>query len=200
MADIVRKLNGFPIKTKALYEELETGCLRAIPDVDYLARIFTEFFSFTSEELEDAKKQTLEGYHKHYSWDKTAKGWIDIFDNMGFGDWTKPITKTEIPNKFPENLDNRTFLEWCFKTMFPELNIVGNYEFNSLLRDLNFQAFKNNPGGFVYSENSFSGRENYQPFSRETAFNMIKNKAVSRNLWEDARCGNVTFNKENWIV
>ena len=37
MESVLRKLEGYPIKPKALYKELETGCLRAVPDNDAAA-------------------------------------------------------------------------------------------------------------------------------------------------------------------
>jgi glycosyltransferase involved in cell wall biosynthesis len=38
MSSVVRKLEGIPLKPKALYAELETGCNRAVPDNDLTAK------------------------------------------------------------------------------------------------------------------------------------------------------------------
>lgn len=200
MSDIVRKLNGYPIALKATYEELETGCFRAIPDTDHMATIFTQFFSLSEDEVKREQNRVLAGYSENYNWDTTSEKWMKIFDELPSGSWNLPIIKTPIPENFPENTTNYQFLEWAFSVMLPEINAVGSYEFSTLLRDLNFQAFKNSPGGFFYSENSFYGREAYQPLEKKIVFDMIRNKAKSRNFWEDIRSGSIIFNnKENWI-
>ena len=40
MESVIRKLEGFPVKPKDLYKELETGCLRAVQDNALAADIF----------------------------------------------------------------------------------------------------------------------------------------------------------------
>ena len=38
ISDVVRKLNGYPIRVETLLEEVETGCMRAKPDNDHFAK------------------------------------------------------------------------------------------------------------------------------------------------------------------
>ena len=40
----IRKLKGEPLEIKGVYQELETGCNRAIPDNDNAAQKIEEFF------------------------------------------------------------------------------------------------------------------------------------------------------------
>lgn len=44
MESVVRKLGGTPLPVKTLYKELETGCMRAVPDNDIAAKKLEEFF------------------------------------------------------------------------------------------------------------------------------------------------------------
>ena len=57
MESVLRKLGGYPIKPAALYKELETGCLRAVPDNEEAANYFLDFFS-KSDEWRLAKGRT----------------------------------------------------------------------------------------------------------------------------------------------
>lgn len=199
MSDIVRKLNGFPIMVQSLYEELETGCYRAKPDTDYMTLVFKTFFEMSDREIEECNTKALEGCKTHYSWDVTSEKWCRLFDSLESPGWNQQIVKTKIPSSIPENLNNKQFIDWVLSSLLPEMNLVGSYESNSLLRDLNFNSYKNLPCGFFYSENSYMGRENYVLFTREILFEMVKRKAQSRNFWEDARSGAIKLNRESWL-
>jgi len=199
MKDIVRKLNGYPVVVESLYEELETGCLRAKPSVDHLASIFKSFCSLTDEELKEKSRRALQGFHDNYNWDTTADKWMSIFEDLPYKDWSVESSKTELPEKSPDNLSNSQFVEWLLNTFLPEYNLVGSHEAQCLIRDLNFGCHRPMPCGFFYSENSYFGRENFIELKREDVFNMIKNRAQARNFWEDARTGKLTFKQESWI-
>jgi len=199
MADVVRKVNGYPIRTQSLYEELETGCMRAIPDVNHLYMIFKHFFSLSDREISEESDKAVFGYNSHYSWDSTAKKWSDIFDSLPSGNWSLSSNKVNIP-PLPEGMNNKEFVDWCLTTMMPEMNLVGSYEANCVLRDLNFGAFKPMPCAFFYSENSYFNRENYRTFDRNILYNMIRAKTEFKNFWEDVRVNGLKLKKENWIV
>ena len=46
MESVLGQLDGTPIKPKALYKELETGCLRAVPDNELAAKLFKNFLNY----------------------------------------------------------------------------------------------------------------------------------------------------------
>ena len=50
MESVLRKLEGVPIKPAALYKELETGCMRAVPDNHLAADCFLQFFENYTDE------------------------------------------------------------------------------------------------------------------------------------------------------
>jgi hypothetical protein len=80
-----------------------------------------------------------------------------------------------------------------------EPKLLNSYSINKILRDFNFQTFKNNPGGYFYGEMSIFNREQYRPLSREDVINMFRQKAKNKNFWENARIGNVQFPQEGWL-
>ena len=49
MESVLRKLGGITIKPAALYKELETGCLRAVPDNNLATKEMLDFFKLSKE-------------------------------------------------------------------------------------------------------------------------------------------------------
>ena len=82
MSSVVRRLGGIPLKTKALYNELETGCDRAVPDNQYTAKKIKDFFNSSKQEKQFLSKNSRLNFEKYYQWDKTAKKWEDYFDSV----------------------------------------------------------------------------------------------------------------------
>jgi glycosyltransferase involved in cell wall biosynthesis len=83
MESVLRKLEGYPIKPKALYKELETGCLRAVPDNDAAAEFFLDFFeNKTEEERVAIGENTRKMFDKYYQWHLSGAQWEMYFDSF----------------------------------------------------------------------------------------------------------------------
>ena len=67
MESVIKNLDGIPIEPKTLYKELETGCLRAVPDNDLAAKLFIEFFNKTDEERKVIGEKTRQLFLEHYT-------------------------------------------------------------------------------------------------------------------------------------
>ena len=80
MEDVVRNLNGQPIKVKRLFRELETGAYRAMPDNDDLAQSLLAFFSSPEPIRQRKGFKAREAAVNNYTWDHTAKAWENYFD------------------------------------------------------------------------------------------------------------------------
>ena len=72
MSDVVRKLDGYPIKVKRLFRELETGAYRAMPDNEDLAQSLVRFFSSPEPVRQRRGFKARELVVKNYTWDITA--------------------------------------------------------------------------------------------------------------------------------
>ena len=85
MSSAVRKVAGTPIEVKALYKELETGCMRAVPDnEDFVEKAINFVTKPSSMRLIEGKK-TRDAYEKNYSWDETAKKWEKLNQEAKLG-------------------------------------------------------------------------------------------------------------------
>ena len=82
MHSVIRKLGGVPLKLKTSYKELETGCMRAVPDNEYAAEKFDEFFNLPTAMRLKKGFDTRKAFEKHYQWDDTVKKWEQWFDSV----------------------------------------------------------------------------------------------------------------------
>ena len=124
MESVLRKLEGHPIKPAALYKELETGCLRAVPDNDATAKFFLEFFSKSQEERDAIGKKTRENFEKYYQWDISGKQWEDYFDSVeippfdqGWGSPPKihqPAPKPDVGDGINTNQISKWLISMCW--------------------------------------------------------------------------------------
>lgn len=195
----VRKLSGYPIKLRAKHLEMETGCHRALLDLDHTVELWKELLDKPQPlRVQDGIK-TRKAFEDNYGWDQTAKVWEREIDQLEMTDWTVEPQFANPESRPSEEMNNKEFLDYLINVVVNEPSYVNTYPFNKLLRDLNFGMFKNNPGGYFYGELSLFNREEYKPLTRDQITNMFVEKAKNKNFWEHARIGNVQFPQEDWI-
>jgi len=199
MESEVRKLSGYPIKLRTKHVEMETGCDRALPDTDHIVELFEKLLD-KPEPLRLAEgKRARDAFEKNYGWDKTAKIWAECIDELDYGTWNLPVDPANPKADIPEIKNNKELLDFLILAVVNEPKLLNTYSMNKILRDFNFGAVKNNPGGFFYGELSLFNRENYRPFTRDQLINAFRQKAEQKNFWENARLGNVKFPQESWL-
>lgn len=195
----VRKLAGYPIKLRAKHLEMETGCDRALLDLDHTVELWKQLLDKPqSLRVQDGIK-TRKAFEDNYGWDNTAKVWEREIDQLEVTDWSIEPQFANPEARPNQEMNNKEYLDYLINVIVNEPAHVNTYPFNKLLRDLNFGMFKNNPGGFFYGELSLFNREEYKPLSREQITNMFVEKAKNKNFWEQARIGNVQFPQEDWV-
>jgi hypothetical protein len=179
MSDVVRKLHGYPLPVKHLSMEITTGAYKAVPDVDYLARFFSEFMALSDYELMKAKKLSRLGFDESYSsWDKTAAKWEHHFDSINVAQYENGWVS---PKKFrnPAPLDERTksmtngeFIDWALRYVLCDPSKIGSYMHARLLRDLNNGYTHVGIGGLYYNEmaNDEFGKAKMIEFDRNTVY------------------------------
>ena len=101
--------------------------------------------------------------------------------------------------EIPEIGNNKELINFLVMHVVNEPKMLNSYSINKILRDFNFQQYKNKPGGFFYGEMSIFNRENYRPLTHNDVINMFREKAKNKNFWENARIGNVQFPEESWL-
>lgn len=200
MKDFPEDFGAIPVKVKALYNELETGCYRAIPDVDHIAQIFEDFFSLPEEMRNRKRAETRQKFEQNSSWDRTARKWEECIDRAEFSDWSVPPILKQFPEDQPTFENNKDFIDAMMQYGTVGQDLMGSYDNLALLRDLNFGMFKASPCGFFTSEGSAFGREGYKPMNHEFLANAIKAKLNENNYWERARVGMGNLAPQEWLA
>ena len=75
MESVVRQLDGIPIKPKALYKELETGCFRAVPDNELASELFLDFFKKPKSIRKQMGFKCMKNFQEKFRWDISGKKW-----------------------------------------------------------------------------------------------------------------------------
>lgn len=202
MSDTVKKLNGFPIKVAAFYNELETGVDRAVPDDSSFVSILQQFLSQPYEIRARKGRETRLLYEKHYSWEDTAKKWEKAIDSLDVKSWDTPPRFSTIPKDIPKFKNNADFLNWTFAALGIDESLVNSYSYNLFIRDLNWQIFKPSPGKYLFSDGSAhnDSSSHYSAFSPQHVINILTKKMEENNFWENVRIGNIKLPNEEWLA
>lgn len=195
MESVLRQLDGIPITPKALYKELETGCMRAVPNNDLAAKLFKEFFDKPVEKRRAMGRKCRENFLKHFQWDKSGKMWEDYFDSVEIPPeeltWkSKPRIRNPEPK--PEDVSKVSQVDlsrWLIQNVLCEPEKLNSYMHARLTRDLTYQSSTSTTGGMYFNESSaaFDGKQSMQPFNFEMAYNHMAQLCNRRNSWERHR-------------
>lgn len=195
MESEVRKLEGYPIKPKALYKELETGCLRAVPDNDLAATMFAEFFSKSDQERIEEGNRTRKNFEKHFQWNLSGGVWEKYFDSVDIlpveSTWASQ-PRMHKPQPKPESVPQAGHKDLA---KFLIVNVLGdNSKLNSyfearLTRDLMYKSATASTGGMYFNESAavFTGNSAKQEFNFDIAYNQMVGMCNKRNAWEQKR-------------
>jgi len=196
MESVVRKLSGTPLKPKALYKELETGCYRAVPNNDLAAKEFGRFFSLSEDERAKQGAKTRECFMEHYQWDLSGKKWENYFDSVEVQPieytWGSPINTGESAPKpdFEKTTKNISQLAtWLIVEVLRRPDLVNSFFEARLIRDLTYRNATGSTGGMYFNENSaaFDGQNTRSPFSPEFAYEHFKELNGRTMFWETRR-------------
>lgn len=188
MSDVVKKVNGIPLKVLTYNYEPESGCKRAVPDDDYAVKAIIEFFKLDNVSIQDISNVTLNGFKNNYSWDTTANKWMSIIDSLPNGSWNNK-SRANNPNKEFKGNTNSEFVAWLICDVFGEPDLQYSYLSQRLLRDLNLGFTNIGPAGYYFNENSIQlGKPKFDEFTREHAYKHIIGMLNKKNYWESKRC------------
>ena len=200
MESVIRQLEGIPIKPKALYKELETGCLRAVPDNELASDIFLDFFNKPEEIRRRMGFNTRNKFLEHFQWDKSGKVWADYFDSQDIipdeKSWKSPPNiknPAPKPAQLPENVKHEDLARWLISEVLCEPDRVNSFMEARLSRDLLYKNTTSVVGGMYYNESSaaFDDKNVRQPFDFDIAYNHMVNLCNRRNYWEHLRSSSI---------
>lgn len=195
MESEIRKLEGYPIAPAALYKELETGCMRAVPDNDLAAFYFLAFFSKTDEERQAEGKKTRANFEKHFQWYMSGKKWEDYVDSIELlpieQTWAsqaklhRPADKPDIK----QSINTNQLSKWLIVNVLGDSSKLDTFLEARMTRDLLYRSATSSTGGMYFNESSaaFEGINHRVEFNFDIAYEQMKNMCERRNHWEQKR-------------
>jgi len=196
MESVLRQLGGIPIKPKALYKELETGCFRAVPDNELAAQKLFEFFQQPKNLRKRMGFNTRQAFLEHFQWDKTGSMWENYFDSVEI----QPEEKTwksfprinypkPKPRQLPEGISHEELSKWLITDVLCEPEKVNSFMHARLTRDLMYRCSTATTGGMYFNESSanFDAKNIRNPFNFDMAYEHMAALCHRRNNWEQKR-------------
>ena len=192
MSSVIRKLGGTPLTPKTLYKELETGCMRAVPDNEHTAQKFVEFFDLPQAMRMKKGFESRKLFEEHYQWNQTADKWEQRFDSVEIlpesETWKSP-PRIHLPSdRYPEGMDNKNLVDWLIINVLGEPEKLNSYMSSRLVRDLNYGQTTEGMGGIYYNENSLlDSAPKTMVFNPHDAYKHMLELCNRRNYWEKMR-------------
>jgi glycosyltransferase involved in cell wall biosynthesis len=188
MSDVVRKLEGYPVRLLHLLRESETHCLRAIPDNAHLAEQLIAFFSLPLPVRSAKRYATRRAAARHFSYDRSAQVWMEVFDGVQpTRMWQEPIMLSQA-EPFAPQADNASFVRWALTHVARRPDLVSSFLAMRMVRDLNWGSTMPGMGGLYFNESSTLGtQQRFQTFTQEDCYNECLNMLTLKNHWEAKR-------------
>jgi len=195
MESEIRKLEGFPIKPKALYKELETGCLRAVPDNELAAKYFESFLSKSEEQRAEEGKRTRKNFEKHFQWHMSGKKWEVYFDSVDIPDisqtWCAPpdISEPAPKPELPPNASAVDLSRFLIAEVLRDPSRLDTFLESRMTRDLTYRSATSSTGGMYFNESSaaFDGLNTRSNFDFNMAYDNMVHQRNRINQWEQKR-------------
>ena len=190
MIDVIKKVNGLPLKLAHTFRELETGAYRHYTDIDYMVQKWYQFFTVPNEYRKVQEELARQGVLDNYTWDKTAKIWEDYLENCELkglqGKWNSPpeFIQPRIRTDFNE-LSNKDFVRYLILDILQRPSELYKLRTLHLLSVLNYGA-------------EVDGRKIRQ-IKREEIHNAYINMVKNHNYCEEIRCGLRPLPREDFI-
>lgn len=140
MSDVVRKVDGYPIKVGQYFKELETKAIRVMPDNEDFISIIEQFYSLPGP-LKQQKSFTARKFtEQYYNWDNIAKKWENYFDNIQLtgvqGQWDKALSLMSEIQNLPSNIDNHyDAISYIISKYLPEHQLASSMIILNMIRD-----------------------------------------------------------------
>lgn len=194
MESVVRKIEGTPLKVKTLYKELETGCNRAVPDNDFAAKAFKDFFEMPKPMRMKKGFEARNKFLEHFTWEKSGSAWESYFDSVEISDqnqWVGPPQirrpepkPTERPKASPSHI-----AKWLISQVLCDPSKLNTYMEARLTKDLIYGSTTASTAGMYFNESSaaFDGRQNMSHFDFDIAYQEMLNMRNRINFWEQKR-------------
>jgi len=202
METVIKKLEGIPLEPLGFYKEMETGCMRAVPNNHKTSDALISFFEKPFFERKKIGFNVKQNFLKNFQWDISGQQWEKYFDSVKIRShadtWlSKPDIKP-IPNMPTEEQVNGIFKDnECAMAEFLILNVLQKPSLlNSelmfrLQKDLHFGFVTESTasGGYYMNDSSMidSGMRKKMDFNFQKAFEFMASQRQQINQLEHKR-------------
>lgn len=189
MADVVRKVCGYPIKIQRMFRDASTESYRALPDNDDLINKLIMFFQKPKYERIHEGIEAHDAVKQYYTWEQTAKLWENYFDSVvPLDKWAEPAKIGSSDFNVPPDLSDGEFVNWAFEKIANRPDLINGYLAVKLTRDLGLgMCIEGLPNMLVDQEHSSEAYAKYGEFTREALAGHLKNLSESKNRFEKRR-------------
>ena len=193
MADVVRKVNGFPIRVESLHRVVDEDAYKAAPDNKDLANKLYKFLSLPISERQKKSIETREKVKHYYTWDRTAGILMDYIDKTELtglqGQWDAPpsyLQPRAEAKDCPPNLGNEEYVDWMLTNVLGDVSQVSTMMALDMVRALNCEMI-------------VATNQDNRPYTREDVVAKIEGLIKNSNLCEHARVGQLPLSPEDYI-
>jgi hypothetical protein len=189
MSDVVRKLNGYPVKVKQFFKELETKAIRVYPDNDHLAEILYNYSKLPEFLVNQKRFETRKLTEKYYNWDNIAKKWESYFDQVKLtglqGQWKESLNVLQSIKELPKLNSNYDVLTQLASKHLPNHQITSSIILLNLIKDLD--------NGFA-----INGMHT-EPYTMSRAIDILNSMISNNNLAQNAKNNHENLKNEDFI-
>ena len=147
MSDVVRKVNGYPIKVGQYFKELETRAIRVFPDNEHFVSTIEEYYNLPEILKEQKRFETRQLTEKFYNWDDIAKKWENYFDNIELtglqGKWDVKLPMFPDIRENPDINNSYDYMTYLVSKYLPNHQIGTSIVMLNAIRDIEY-GFVNN--------------------------------------------------------
>lgn len=175
MSDVVRKIEGYPVKVSHFEKELETHRYMAFPDNDDCAQQILSLLKLPEPMRRVKGLKCADAARKQYTWDNAAKVWEEAIDSVleSYNEklWlSSPDIHT--PSAQIPKADYTTIVKHALVHIANRPDLLNTFVEATLIRDLLWGVKISNVSGYSYNELSFlSSMPNLTKFTVEDLVN-----------------------------
>jgi glycosyltransferase involved in cell wall biosynthesis len=189
MNDVVRKLNGYPIKIGQYFKELETKAIRVYPDNEHLVQILYDFSKLPEFLLEQKRFETRKLTEQYYNWDHIANKWEEYFDSVKLtglqGRWQENLLTLNTIKELPQGNSPYDILTNVVSKHLPNHQITSSIILLNMIKDLDY--------GFT-----INGMHT-EPYNISKAIDVLNNIISNNNLAQNAKNDFKQLRNEDFI-
>lgn len=142
MAEIGKNIGAYLVNVSHIFREQETNANRCYPDNDHCEQVLQSLINMPIAELNNFGRSCRTNLLKSYSWDKTAKIYEDIFDNIDINlklDWNSGTRQVDLKASVNNMPSNRDFIYYIVDNIIKEPYLKSTNFIQELIKALDDQ-------------------------------------------------------------